>query len=231
MTQIKTIFYIFISVVLTACAGPKVKLDSNYWGAGAKTIAVIIDPVPAQAAAYKEGMQGLLDIAINNAMASGLEGHLKTINVQEAITIKQTLEAKLTKMGHKTIQIEPSLTYDKLPDFKTPSSEGVFSKKDVKSLLKDEKADALLFIYTPKVGTVRSYYSFIPLGAPKATATFAAEMVSASNNRILANLSTTFITPIEGSWDQSPDYPNVSVAIIKNLQAVQTLFATELLGK
>jgi hypothetical protein len=231
MTQTKIILYIFIAIVLSACAGPKVKLDGNYWRSGSKTIAVVMDPAPAQAAAYKVGAQGLLDSAINTMMASGLEGHLKTIKVEEAITVKQDLEAKLNQMGHKTIQIEPLLTYEKLPDFKATSSEGYFSEKDIKSLLKDEKADAIVFIYTPKVGTVRSYYGFVPLGAPEATATFTADMISAGDNKILANFNTTSVSPIEGSWDQSPDYPNVSAAIIKNFRAAQILFSTEVLGK
>jgi hypothetical protein len=68
---------------LAGCAtqGP-VQLDQSYWAHKPQSVGVVIAVMP-KAGTLKMGNQGLLDMAINSAMADSLTKHLQSLSMNQ----------------------------------------------------------------------------------------------------------------------------------------------------
>lgn len=102
-----------------------------------------------------------------------------------------------------------------LPDFNGSASTEGFAKKDYRSL-NNLGVQRLLVVDVTQVGTIRAYYGFIPIGAPKATFTARAQLIDLADNRILWDKLIVTNRPLPDPWDQAPDYPNLSGAVVVN---------------
>lgn len=211
----KYLSLIFLSVILVGCSATRIQVDKEFWTKNkSDKIGIVITQRP-KAGAYKVGSQGLLDMAINKAMSSTLEKFLNTFNINDFNAIKDTFKTKLNAAGFTNVKfLESDLNYDSLSDVKHAPKN--ISTKDFKAFKDKYDLDYLIVISLSKYGTIRSYYGFIPLGAPSAYFQTNGMMVNLSSNEYAwyrEMKEDESIVKVDGDWDQEPDYPNLSKAI------------------
>lgn len=76
--------------------------------------------------------------------------------------------------------------------------------------------DRLLLLSVARFGAYRDYFVFVPTAAPMAVFQVEGELVDLASNEMLwraTMASKQNVIPIEGNWDQPPDYPNATLAI------------------
>lgn len=206
---------LLLSVLLAGCAATRISVDKEFWTKNKNDkIGIVITKKP-EGGAFKTGSQGLLDIAINNAMASTLNKYLKTVDVNDIKSIKDTFKTKFESAGFSSIKfIDEELNYDSLSV--SGLSDKKFSKKDFKAFRDKYGLDYLVVLSVAKYGTVREYYGFLPLGSPSAYFQVNGMMINLTNNEYAWYREMTegeSTVEIKGDWDQEPDYPNLTNAI------------------
>ncbi len=94
-------------------------------------------------------------------------------------------------------------------------------ERDVRALAQREDLDVLLLVSVRRFGTIRPYYGFIPLGAPKGFFEVVGQMVDLKTNQLLwqtvikeADAQVAVAEP----WDQPPEFPNVDAAILQAIE-------------
>lgn len=206
-------------VLLSGCVTvvPNFSATQEFWGEKeGKVVGVAIAKPPAPAS-YKQGNQGLLDIAINSAMATDLDAHLAKLEVMRIDTLADEVAMYLRNKGFLVKRIKTPIDTAALKDFEKPEnadSKAYFASKDFRSLKEQNGVDKLVILSVRQLGTIRSYYGFIPLNAPSGISSVAGQAVNLNNNRLEWNHAVTQIVPnTEGDWDVPPDYPTLTRAI------------------
>lgn len=96
--NIQIIFVLLAAFIITGCVTnrPNIANDQSVYTQSSKRIGVAqtITPVPYT---HKAGAQGLLDIAINNAVAGGLSEHLQTVNLDNLNELDEKFFAHIQK--------------------------------------------------------------------------------------------------------------------------------------
>jgi hypothetical protein len=207
---------LLLSLFLIGCSAMKIAVNQQFWENNqADRIGIIFTKQP-QPYAYKLGSQGLLDIAINNLMASTLQKHLEEIDISGFQAVKDTFKTHFEEKGfHNIIFLNDTLNEKQLKTF----SEGgkKFADKDFRNFKQKYNIDFLIVISIAKYGTAREYYGFIPLGAPSGLFEANGMMVDLNNNKYIwyrEMSDNESIKKVEGDWDQAPDYPNLTKAIM-----------------
>jgi hypothetical protein len=202
------------AALLSGCAPARVAVKPEFWQSRNTRIGVAVATYPA-GGAHKVGAQGLLDIAINSAMAGGLDGYLSKTKLPTFEPVCDGFVQELTKRGLPAKRLSGLVNPEELPDWKGESEEKLFGK-DVAALAQAQGVDVLVLLSVRRFGTIRPYYGFIPLGAPKGFFEVKGQMVDAKTNRLLWQ---TLIAEADASveaaepWDQDPNYPNIDAAL------------------
>jgi hypothetical protein len=199
-----------------------VPMDFSKWEAQdskAKKIAILINPLP-EPNTHKIGAQGLLDIAINNSNAAELTAHLKTLDITEFLAIKNQLGEKVSQNGAEPILLASDYSLPKLPEFE---KEGNYTKVDYQSLKETLGADQLILINVSRVGTIRSYYGFIPTTAPQGVFTGTAQLIDLSSNQIYWHHPVNVQKPAAQEWNEAPTYPGLTNAMYQALDQGRVL--------
>jgi len=66
------------------------------------------------------------------------------------------------------------------------------------------------------VGTIRDYYGFIPLGAPRSIFTGLGQLIDLSNNEVLWHKPVNIQKVVPGNWDEE-SYPGLTNVIFQTL--------------
>ncbi|HEX7026031.1 MAG TPA: hypothetical protein VF268_02220, partial [Gammaproteobacteria bacterium] len=160
-------FIAVIGVLFSGCATIQkpVALQPQFWADSSKTIGIFVTELP-KADTHSVGSQGLLDVAINQSAAKGIRGHLQSMPFEpfkEELT--QVFSKALAEKGFQTKVVDIDLKA--LKEAKKPK--GTKAQKGVQynhiylaPLKQDQSIDLLLLIEANAVGTIRSYYGFIP---------------------------------------------------------------------
>lgn len=171
------------------------------------------------AGAYKAGGQGLLDVAISAAMAKGLEAHLQQVDVNPEFGELTTDFVQTLRAQGFSAKVVPE-PLDSLQEFvhtvSADSASAKYLKQDVRFLAPKEDIDLLILLSIEQYGTIRKYYGFIPLGAPKAICILKGQMIDLQTNELrwVSIVPTQQATmSVNGEWDLPPDYPTVTAAI------------------
>jgi hypothetical protein len=208
-----------LMALLSACAQQPVAMSSDFWNNKSATVAIVVVKAP-EASMHQQGAQGLLDVAISNGASGTLNDHLKTLKFDEFDSISADLQKRLTARGMTVVGVYNEYELPKLPSM---SGEGPNHKKmaqqDFRSLAATLKADRLLLITPAAVGTVRSYYGFIPLGAPQGAFIVNAEIVDLKTDELLWYHTATPFTNITDPWDEAPNFPNLTDAVFQAMNA------------
>ena len=219
------------AVVLGGCAGipqKPIAVDPTFWQDRSAVIGVASEKLP-EADAEMMGQQGLLDVAINRGNAGKMIEQLKKLNLERAAAISDNLSTALTRRGFKVHKL-PTLDVAKLPEFKAEANPELYAAHDFRGLASNG-IDRLLVVTVEKVGTTRTYYGFMPTGAPRALFAARGQLVDLKTNKLIWYDRQHSTAPVADPWDQEPDFPNVSSAVLKNMadgagQLERSLFAS-----
>jgi len=200
---------------LGACTtAVKVPMNNEFWSQTDRSVTVALAKLP-DTAAHKVGQQGLLDIAINNAMADDLGKSLKAITLHDSYgQTRSEVVRRLSEKGIKSNVSEKMIDVAALPDFSGQDTSRAYASKDFRSMKADlGGADSLLLFTVIAVGTQRSYYGFIPTSKPVAMLRARGEIIDLQTNEVLWRDDTSNIAGIGEPWDQPPEFSNVNIAV------------------
>jgi hypothetical protein len=220
---------VLVSLLSGCVTSPYVQLKPEFWTQADRSVGVAVAKLPA-ATTHKVGQQGLLDMAINEAMADELSKYLKTLDLSSYGKVSGEAASRMQAKGLKVREVGSPVDVATLPDFKTEDSSRVYAQKDFRSLKQQLGVDRLLLLTVTAAGTQRSYYGFIPTSSPIGLLSARGEIVDLNTNEILWRQLTTNTAPIDDPWDQPPNYPNVSVAVQKVILMARRSLIDSLFG-
>lgn len=213
----------FALAMLPACVSvtPNFAAKPEFWNEKNKIIGVAMEQLP-KPTTFKAGNQGLLDVAINNAVASQLETHLNGLDISKISELNNQIAAYLREKGFTVKQIKEPIQVTALPELdKTKEgdqSKYVMADRDFTSLKQKYGVDKMVLISVVRVGTIRSYYGFIPISAPSGLCHLSGKVIDLSNNHLEWNqVVTETVANGDGSWDVPPNYPSLTKAVYNAL--------------
>ncbi|MEI6789593.1 MAG: hypothetical protein WCK42_00230 [Myxococcaceae bacterium] len=220
--QNKLLSFLILAVLVffTGCATTKISLKPEFWQTKDARIGVAVTKAP-RGKTYKSGSQGLLDIVVNNALAGSLESSLQKADAANFAKSSDELIRKLAQKGISAKKIDEPIDLSDFAKFKSKGP-GEFSHYDFRHLAQEHKIDQLVLFSIDRMGTVRSYYGMLPLGAPKPFCEATGRLINLENNEIMwlyTMGNAESIVPVEGPWDQAPRFPNVNMALQKAIDS------------
>lgn len=225
MTSVFTRFIVGAGLfsLLSACAwnsvgpaGPVLALKEDFWSQTDRSVAVALAKLP-DTAAHKSGVQmSLLDLAVNEVMASELNAALRKITLTDSYgQARGEIVKRMQEKGMKAFLFKETIDADALQDFGANDESRAYAKKDFRALKAEIGADRLLLVTVVAVGTQRAYHRFLPQGRPAAMLTARGEIIDLQTNELLWREQTSNVQAIDDPWDQPPDFQNVHVAVQK----------------
>lgn len=191
-----------------------IPLDASFWQDRQPVIGVAAEVLP-EAGLVMLGQQGLLDVAINKGNAAPMVDRLKQLDVKRAAAISDNLAKGLSGRGFKVSNLS-TLDAKAFPELKPAANAEQYSPRDFSSL-KSKGVDRLLLVSVVNVGAARNYYGFIPTSPPRAMFTVKGMLIDLKDNKLLWYNTHQATAAVVDPWDQAPDFPNLSEAVVKNL--------------
>ncbi|MCJ8153644.1 hypothetical protein MKJ01_07685 [Chryseobacterium sp. SSA4.19] len=157
----KKVFLVFAAFILLTSCLPKVALAPEYWNQPSK-VGILVNAGPP--AKYKEGSQGLLDMAVTSG-----DKYQEGLNViREQIKPKEELISLYTEIlkskGKEVVIIDETFDAKTAPKFEGPKAEGKkYSRYDYSNFKKKYNVDELL-VTDVHYGFMISYYGMIETG-------------------------------------------------------------------
>jgi hypothetical protein len=209
----------FLSLLMAGCAlAPQkpVSLNPAFWESRQQTVGIAVTTSNPPNATML-GQQGLLDYAINRGNAKSMIDVLEKMDISRLKNIAQEFADQLTARGFNVKVLGDPIDTSKMEKFSGKSEETSFAKVDFRKYKSDDM-DKLIVISVNRVGTVRSYYGFIPLDAPQADLFLTGQMVNLTNNELLWYTEEKKTMPIPEPWDQAPTFENVQKTVLANVE-------------
>ncbi|CAM3666872.1 cytidine deaminase [Vibrio aquimaris] len=217
MKNIKLFTAILSLAVLSGCASRIVEMPDNYWEKESVETVVVAFVKQPQMSASRSGAQGLLDMAINEAITDSVENHIETLNYETLEGHQPRIAEILKAKGAKDVIVLQKYfdvsDANELPE--AEQKEGYFNF-DVSKLREKHNASHLLVIQVINAGTIRDYYGFIPLSDPRGYVNGEVTIVRLSDNKIqMRNPILVEIEVPEGiEWDDEENgYPAISKVV------------------
>lgn len=187
----------FIRLIVTAtlvaclfgCATKQkgVELSDGFWQNKHQTVTVATTKAP-KPHLYKTGNQGgVPGRAVSEVMNIKLDHYLKTVG----------------ETWYETALPEHFVTRLKQRDINAKLASGSFTQVG---------SDKLLLIKLDAYGVKRRYHGLIPAEAPQAYCVLTGELLD-KNHKVLWRHQSIATQPIQGEWDQPPNYPNLTDAL------------------
>jgi len=230
MKQILLTSLLLCGAALTGCVTPQrpIHLDAGYWSHKPDSVGVVVVKMP-KPGTMKAGAQGLLDIAINDAMANPLTKHLNALSLEDFRESGKVISAHFAKQGVPTRFIPEELDVSTLPKVKNKVPD--YAALDYTALKARYGVDQLIVLEVSAAGTIRSYYGFIPTGAPQGYFSCRGSLIDLNTNKLLWTASAVQQVPIDDPWDQEADgYPHVTSAFYRALETAKTSMVSDLVG-
>lgn len=178
---------------LTGCAQRSVQLSDEFWQTRNQKVSIATFKAP-EPEIHRKGNQGLIDYAINTAVSSKMSKALKRLDLSWYNNLYLSFAERLKKQKIHTNVLTKQ--FEK-------------GKKEHEILLSQAAGDKILTLELRAIGARRTYYGFIPTGAPTAYCVLVGELMDPKDKKVWWHHETEIITPVNGPWDQSPDYPNL----------------------
>jgi hypothetical protein len=204
-------------LLLSACAtvGESVPMKNEFWSQTDRSVSVALAKLP-DTQPHRAGAQGLLDMAINEAMADELSKALKTITLTDSYgEARSEVVKRMQEKGLKASFVDKPLDVSALQEFRTEDKNRTYALLDYRPLKAEFGSDRLLVFTVVQVGTIRSYYGFIPTSRPSAILNARGELIDLQTNEVLWRDTTSNSAQIDDPWDQPPDFKNVDAAVRK----------------
>lgn len=226
-----SIILLLISFV-AGCATfkPNFAVKERFWENKKQTIGIAVAKIP-QPEAHKTGGQGLLDIAINNANASELGEHLAKQDVQQINKTTDKMFSYLRGKGFNVVKIEDQIDAESLKEVSLSDDESkkiYYTNRDFTPLKTKYNIDKIVLVTLDKVGTIRNYYGFVPLGAPSGYSKAVGQIINLENNQLEWNYVIDQQIPTsESEWDVPPSFPGLTKAMYTAFNQTQELLFNE----
>ncbi len=216
--------FLLVIFIISGCASKPVAVETSFWDNTNQRIAVIVSELPTELGLFKEGGQGLLDIAINSAATKGVNEKLSNLDPTPFLGVRTKFVEKLSSKGFTVDAYKKLINIKGLP--KREKKTG-YSKLDLTTIFEETKADRVIMLQLNKYGAVRNYYGFIPLSDPQGLAVVEGMMIN-KGHKIEWNTSDSIIDsyikePVNGEWKQKPDYTNLINASKRALEKSQNV--------
>lgn len=212
------------SLAMASCYGPK-PVDPAFVANRQQKVAVITMTAPA-ASVHHVGSQGLLDLALNQAMATGGRRELADYPAQAKLDEAGKRFAKrLSGYGYKATHLADHPTYKEI----NPATAKPTTAKPVPgtgSYLAGY--DAAVFLSMPAVGRAKHVYAFIPLSGSNAIAPMQGTMYSTRDQQLLWRSPMPVVNPgngvdIDGDGKE-PLYRAIDAALKNSSDQVESHF-------
>ncbi|MGC4016953.1 MAG: hypothetical protein QM755_20930 [Luteolibacter sp.] len=201
------------AVAATSCVS-KVPVSQSFWQDRQAKVAVAVTTGSGKGAFYKEGNQGLLDIAINSAMTTGPNRALANLSPEPFRQIKGQFVTELKKRGINAVAVPADLKFSDYPKLKGGSSGD--AGRDYSPVFTAYQADYLVVLSLNAYGSIRPYYGFMPTGRPSGYAHATGFMIKRGSAQPSWNTGVGYdnrnVVPVEGEWDQGPEFKHLTEA-------------------
>jgi hypothetical protein len=170
---------------------------------------------------YPEGKQGLIDIAINHAIADPVSQKIQHIKSSPFVEKLYYLpfEKSLCQKSVKIQKIGLPFKTDKLEKFFL--DEKKYAHYDFKFLKTQYHADYAFILNLHRFGVKRSYYAFVPISRPVGWVSGDLSLINLNDNTLAGYYKVDVSVPVPGEWDNPPQYPeltqSVKEALLKGL--------------
>ncbi|WP_183032660.1 hypothetical protein [Cupriavidus sp. UME77] len=181
------------------------------------TVAVAVQKLP-EPNQNMIGAQGILDYAINKANAQAIVERLQRQDFSLVKGLPQELAKGLESRQVKVVLVAAPVDTEQLKKFTEGSGDGI-AEMDYRPLAKQYGADRLLLVAPRWLGTSRSYYGFMPLGAPEGYVSLVGQLIDLHTNRLQWYEPVTVNTPVTGEWDDAPEYSNLMKSVDASTRA------------
>ena len=161
---------------------------------------------------YKEGGQGIIDILINEAMTTSVAESIGKVNTAEIVEQHyfKPFEIAFLDKSFKVTKAGEKLRRDSIVKYE--GNDEKHAPYCFKALKNQYNAELALILEPKLFGTIRKYYGFIPMGAPKGYADLVVYLVRLEDNTVLGHYNASVRIDVTGDWDTPPDYTELAKA-------------------
>jgi len=211
----KLFIFVLSLLTLSSCATitPNFSVKQDFWNDKTKVIGVAIGDMP-NPTTHKSGSQGLLDMAINNANAGDLETHLNSLDVSKINNVADKITAYLKGKGLRVKRISERVDIESLKEVEAQNDDAkkvYYGSRDYSPLKNKYGIDKIVLINIVRIGTIRNYYGFIPLGAPKGLSHLGGYIINLDTNQLEWKQSVVQTAPnAGGEWDTPPNFDGLT---------------------
>lgn len=183
-----------LTLALASCYGP-VPVDPAFKSNRKQKVAVITMQAPV-ASVHHVGRQGLVDLALNQAMATGGRRELDDYPSQAKLDeVGKQFAKRLNGLGYKATHLAAHPTQK---EFNPATAKPSASKPIPGSGTYLAGYDAAVFLSMPVVGRAKIVYGFIPLSGSSAIAAMQGTMFSTADQKLLWRTPMPAINPHDG---------------------------------
>jgi len=206
---------VFLGLILVSgCVSiplKEIKVPSNFMAKKGKIgiIWVKKDEKPT-ADFYQTGGQGLLDIAVNNLIAT---------------TLRQCLQKEELAPLIKKFYLNPFGEGFSLEGFEVKTIDSGYDLKkykkisDQRQIAKEIEVDYLIILEILSFGIGRSYaLGIIPTIQPQGLTNLRCYLIDSSSDEIIAQHISKNLESSQGEWDEPPEYPNLMKAMLASFE-------------
>jgi hypothetical protein len=213
--KVKLLLLMLLPFVCASCAS-KIPLTKNYFSSE-KRVGIIQIETPINN--YREGSQGLLDIAVTQGDKYAKALQIADKNLKATERIYNGYIDHYTDKGKELIVIDTIIDFERLNTFSKPSgTKKKYYKYNINFLKDQYNIDELLLVET-HYGLLISYYGFIEIGRFGHCQIFS-QIIDLNDNSLLFKGKTAVNNPINGNWNAPPDYDNLVYSIERAIKSV-----------
>ena len=186
-------------LALMGCGSrPKnVALTDSFWETPKQKIMIAAYKAP-EPEIHTVGEQGLLDMAITSVATREINAAVKRTELTWYHHLPTTFAQRL-----KGQHMEATLYDDPIEN----------GKKGFEHALAQAQDNKLLTLKLRAIGARREYYGFLPTSAPEGYCSLVGELIDPTDKKVLWRHEVEIKQPVQGSWDQPPNFPNFSHAL------------------
>ena len=181
---------------------------------------------------FKIGSQGLLDIAISNAVTNEVTTFLASKDGSEFNRLVDNVEQQFKLQNIPVTRHDRPLDFTAIPNRK--AEKGEFNK-DLSSLFAETDAKYILFLRPAGYGAVRSYFGFVPTSDPAGVVLLDGAIVDRDSKlhwflKESATIDPRFTRSVIGEWNQPPAYPLLDQSLSDSWQLAEDGILTDIFG-
>lgn len=208
MKKINFLFLSLIFLVFTSC-NVQMPVSKEYLAKPSR-VGVYINSNPAQK--YREGAQGLLDLALTSGDKYTPLLKIAEENYDPKVEMEQMYSDILSSKGKEVVLISEKFDPKTAPKFKGEKVEGKkYFNYDFRDLKSKYNVDEIIFVNL-MWGVQVSYYSMIETGR-SGFANFDTKIVNLDDNSLYLSNTNVQLVPIKGKWNTPPNYEIAEKAI------------------